>query len=291
MNTQNNAGKSNETAAPLPVKSVDFQTAAAIRSGLKLRDVHVTYHVGGRPVHAVRGVDLDVRPGEVVGLVGESGCGKSTLAKVICGLAEPSAGTVVYDDMPITPMKFRRRPVELRRIQMVFQNPYASLNPRRSIRSQIEEARAISPVEVPSVEELLNMVELDASDADKLPHQFSGGQRQRIAIARAMAASPTLLIGDEPIASLDASLQAKTALLMKQAAARTDASLLFISHDLSVVRLIATRIVVMNKGQIVEEGPTEDIWNHPQEEYTKNLLGAIPVPDGLGHLPAFNGEI
>ena len=287
---------SNETSrhqppALAPVKAVDFQTAAEIRSGLKLRDVHVTYHVGSRPVHAVRGVDLTVRPGEVVGLVGESGCGKSTLAKVICGLVEPSSGSVVYDDMPITPMRFRRRPVELRRIQMVFQNPYASLNPRRSIRSQIEEARAISPVEVPSVEELLGMVELDASDADKLPHQFSGGQRQRIAIARAMATSPTLLIGDEPIASLDASLQAKTALLMKDAAARTNASLLFISHDLSVVRLIATRIVVMNKGRIVEEGPTEDIWNHPQEEYTKNLLGAIPFPDGLGHLPACAGEI
>lgn len=278
-------------AAPALVKPADFQTVAAIRTGLKLRDIHVTYTAGGRQVHAVRGVDLDVAPGEVVGLVGESGCGKSTLAKVICGLVEASEGSAVYDDMPITPLEFRRRPVELRRIQMVFQNPYASLNPRRSIRAQIEEARAISPIEVPSVEELLAMVELSASDADKLPHQFSGGQRQRIAIARAMATSPTLLIGDEPIASLDASLQAKTAILMKEAAARTDASLLFISHDLSIVRLIATRIVVMNKGRIVEEGPTEDIWNHPKEQYTKNLLGAIPVPDGLGHLPAFNGKV
>lgn len=271
-------------------KNLDFQTAADIRTGLSMRNIVVDYTMGGHTVHAVRGVDLDVAPGEVVGLVGESGCGKSTLAKVICGLVAPVEGTVVYDDTPVTPLRFRSRPMELRRIQMVFQNPYASLNPRRTVRSQIEEARAISPVEVPSVEELLASVELEASDADKLPHQFSGGQRQRIAIARAMATTPTLLIGDEPIASLDASLQAKTAILMKKAAARSDASLLFISHDLSIVRLIATRIVVMNKGRIVESGPTEQIWNHPQKEYTKNLLGAIPIPDGLGNLPAYHGE-
>lgn len=271
-------------------KPLDFRTAADIRSGLHLKDIVVDYTMGGRTVHAVRGVDLDVAPGEVVGLVGESGCGKSTLAKVICGLVAPTEGTAIYDDTPITPLKFRSRPMELRRIQMVFQNPYASLNPRRTVRSQIEEARAVSPVPVPSVEELLASVELEASDADKLPHQFSGGQRQRIAIARAMATTPTLLIGDEPIASLDASSQAKTAILMKKAAARSDASLLFISHDLSIVRLIATRIVVMNKGLIVESGPTEEIWNHPQEDYTRNLLAAIPVPDGLGHLPAYHGE-
>lgn len=269
----------------------DFHTVAGYSSGLKLSDIAVDYVVGGREVHAVRDVNLSVAPGEVVGLVGESGCGKSTLAKVICGLVKPISGKAVYDDTPITSLGFRRRPSELRRIQMVFQNPYASLNPRRTVRSQIEEARKISPVVVPSVEELLAEVQMDASDADKLPHQFSGGQRQRIAIARAMATSPTLLIGDEPIASLDASLQAKTAILMKRVALRTKASLLFISHDLSIVRLIATRIVVMNDGRIVESGSTETIWNHPQETYTKNLLNAIPIPDGLGNLPVFNGRI
>lgn len=272
-------------------RGVSFQTAAGIRSGLKLKDIAVDYVMSGRVVHAVRDVNLSVAPGEVVGLVGESGCGKSTLAKVICGLVKPTCGTAIYDDMPITPLDFQRRSAELRRIQMVFQNPYASLNPRRIIRTQIEEARAISPFEVPSVEELLAEVEMEASDADKLPHQFSGGQRQRIAIARAMATTPTLLIGDEPIASLDASLQAKTALLMKKAAARSDASLLFISHDLSIVRLIASRIIVMNQGTIVEYGSTEDIWNNPQQQYTKNLLDAIPIPDGLGKLPAYKGEM
>ncbi|MCI1219235.1 MAG: ATP-binding cassette domain-containing protein [Bifidobacterium sp.] len=269
----------------------DFRTAARLNSGLDLRHVTVDYTVGGRLVHAVRDVDLCVAPGEVVGLVGESGCGKSTLAKVICGLVAPTSGSVVFDDVPITPLGLRRRATELRRIQMVFQNPYASLNPRRTVRAQIEEARAISPFAVPSVEELLGEVQMDASDADKLPHQFSGGQRQRIAIARAMATSPLLLIGDEPIASLDASLQAKTAILMEQVASRSDSSLLFISHDLSIVRLIATRIVVMNQGRIVESGPSDEIWNRPKEDYTKNLLGAIPVPDGLGHLPAYHGQL
>ena len=268
----------------------DFHDASGISTGLHLRNIVVDYRSpGGGVVHAVRDVDLDVQPGEVVGLVGESGCGKSTLAKVICGLVEPVRGTASYDDLPIGRMGLRKRPSQLQRVQMVFQNPYASLNPRRSVRSQIEEARAISPIEVPRVEELLRQVDMDASDADKLPHQFSGGQRQRVAIARAMATSPTLLIGDEPIASLDASLQARTAILMKQAAARTHASLLFISHDLSIVRLIATRIVVMNEGSVIESGATEEIWNHPREQYTRDLLDAIPVPDGLGHLPAYHG--
>ncbi|MCI1635990.1 ABC transporter ATP-binding protein [Bifidobacterium sp.] len=273
------------------VQQQEFADLAHIEHGLELSDIHVDYKSGGKIVHAVRGVDLSVKPGEVVGLVGESGCGKSTLARVICGLVESTQGKATYQDVPITPLKFRRREPSLRRIQMVFQNPYASLNPRRSVRSQIEDARRVSPIEAPSVEELLAQVELEVSDADKLPHQFSGGQRQRIAIARVMASSPTLLIGDEPIASLDASLQAKTALLMRDIAAKQGTSLLFISHDLSVVRLIASRVVVMNGGKIVESGPTEDVWEHPQEEYTQNLLNAIPVPDGLGHLPAYSGML
>jgi ABC-type glutathione transport system ATPase component len=269
----------------------EFADLAHIEHGLELKNIVVDYKSGSNTVHAVRGVDLSVKPGEVVGLVGESGCGKSTLARVICGLVESTGGTATYQDVPITPLKFKRRESSLRRIQMVFQNPYASLNPRRSIRSQIEDARRVSPQEAPSVDELLDQVELDVSDADKLPHQFSGGQRQRIAIARVMASSPTLLIGDEPIASLDASLQAKTALLMRDIAAKQGTSLLFISHDLSVVRLIASRVVVMNAGKIIESGPTEEVWRHPREEYTQNLLNAIPLPDGLGHLPAYSGML
>ena len=132
------------------------------------------------------------------------------------------------------------------------------------------------------------MVELPTDSARLYPRQFSGGQRQRIAIARAMATGPSLLIGDEPIASLDVSLQSKVAMLMKEITLKSGAAMLFISHDLSVVRVIADRLYVMNQGKIVEAGPTEEIWNHPQEQYTRDLLNAIPIPDGLGHLPVYN---
>lgn len=258
--------------------------------GLVLSQVEVTYRMSGTDVHAVRGVSFEVHPGEVVGLVGESGCGKSTLAKVICGLVEPSAGGAWYNGRWIPPLGHAKRPAALRSIQMVFQNPYASLNPRRTIGRQIEDARRVSGRQALSSAELLQQVELSEDVMGRFPREFSGGQRQRIAIARAMAASPTLLIGDEPIASLDASLQAKTAMLMRDIALENGASLLFISHDLSVVRLIADRIVVMEKGVIVESGPTEQLWENPREQYTQDLLAAIPVVDGEGHLPAYGGK-
>lgn len=253
---------------------------------LELREASVTYRqAGGRTLRAVDSVDLSIRPGEVVGLVGESGCGKSTLAKAICGLEALSAGTATFDGEPIGRLGLRRRPQRLLRIQMVFQNPYASLNPRRRVGAQIEDARAIHPGTARTVPELLADVGLPAQAARRYPHEFSGGQRQRIAIARAVASGPDLLIGDEPIASLDASLQARIALLMRDIALRAGASLLFISHDLAVVRLIADRVAVMHAGLIVEAGPTEQIWSQPREPYTRRLLAAIPKADGLGHLP------
>ena len=254
--------------------------------GLVVDSASVTYRQGlGRSLVAVDTVSLTIAPGEVVGLVGESGCGKSTLAKAICGLEPLSGGSARFDGHPIGRLGLRKRPPELRRIQMVFQNPYASLNPRRRVGVQIEDARAIHPGSPPSVRELLDQVDMDADAAGRYPYEFSGGQRQRIAIARAMAAGPQLLIGDEPIASLDASLQARIALLMRNIALKAGASLLFISHDLAVVRLIADRVVVMSAGRIVEEGPTDRVWSHPQEAYTRRLLSAIPRADGLGRLP------
>ncbi|SDS33855.1 ABC transporter ATP-binding protein [Microlunatus soli] len=255
-------------------------------STLQLDDVGVSYRLpGGQRLLAVDGVDLQVAAGEVVGLVGESGCGKSTLAKAICGLVPLSAGRVRYDDRPIGRLGLRTRAAELRRIQMVFQNPYASLNPRRRVRDQLQDGRRINPGAAPSVAELLDQVELPADAGARFPHEFSGGQRQRIAIARAMAAGPTLLIGDEPIASLDASLQARIASLMREVALAAGASMLFISHDLAVVRLIADRVAVMRAGRIVELGPTEQVWREPADAYTKRLLAAIPVADGRGRLP------
>ena len=173
---------------------------------------------------------------------------------------------------------------------MIFQNPSASLNPRRTIRKQLEDALTATAKSSTSVEDLLAQVDLNQEDAEKLPHQFSGGQQQRIAICRAIAVDPSLLIGDEPIASLDASLQTKIALLMKRMALQHKSSMLFISHDLAIVRLIASRILIMNKGRIIESGTTEQIWNHPKEQYTQNLLKSIPMPDGLGHLPEYHPQ-
>jgi peptide/nickel transport system ATP-binding protein len=276
---------------------------------LEVAGLRVVYR-GRPPVRAVDGVDLRVGAGQVVGLVGESGCGKSTVARTICGLVKPAAGTVVFDGIPVTPLGLRRRPAALTRIQMVFQDPYASLHPRRRIGAQIGEgvrAAAVRGGETgpgaetgrsgekarggetgPGAEPAwwLQRVGLEPDAARRYPHEFSGGQRQRIAIARALAARPDLLIGDEPISALDASTQAVVAALMRDLAVDSGAGLLFISHDLSVVRLIADRLVVMYRGRIVESGPARAIWEDPQHPYTQSLLAAVPIPDGLGTMPA-----
>ena len=255
---------------------------------LEVSGLRVVYP-GRPPVRAVDGVDLTVGAGQVVGLVGESGCGKSTVARALCGLVAPAAGRVVFDGVPVPPLGLRRRPVALTRIQLVFQDPYASLHPRRPVGAQIGDGVRAAEVRGVSSEEparWLGRVGLAADAARRYPHEFSGGQRQRIAIARALAARPDLLIGDEPISALDASTQAVVAALMRDLAVDSGAGLLFISHDLSVVRLIADRLVVMYRGRIVESGPARAIWEDPQHPYTRSLLAAVPVPDGSGTMPA-----
>ncbi|MGX1542951.1 ABC transporter ATP-binding protein [Streptomyces adustus] len=259
---------------------------------LSVDDLVVQYRrPGAPPTRAVAGVSLEVRAGEVVGLVGESGCGKSTLARAVCGLAPSEEGSISFDGTPVRPLGVRRRDPALTSIQMVFQDPYGSLNPRRRVGAQIadgirtaagrgEDADGATP------EDLLTRVGLSADAALRYPQEFSGGQRQRIAIARALAARPRLLVADEPISALDASAQLHVARLMRSLAVESGAGLLFISHDLSVVRLIADRIAVMYLGQIVETGVTAEVWDNPRHPYTQALLAAIPQPDGAGLLPA-----
>jgi len=257
---------------------------------LELSGVAVEYGRRGRRVRAVDGVDLTVARGEVVALVGESGCGKSTLARAAVGLEPLAAGSVTYQGRPVTPLGRRRRPDYLRGLQMVFQDPYESLNPRRKVGEIIADGVRLgggSRAEgLSRAAELLARVGLPATAADSYPHEFSGGQRQRIAIARTLVARPSCLIADEPISALDASAQAQIANLLGELVADADLGLVLVSHDLSVVRQVADRVAVMYLGRIVEIGDTGTVWGSPRHPYTEALVAAIPRADGAGVLPA-----
>lgn len=256
--------------------------------GLSVRGAVVRYR-GHPPVQAVSGVDFDVQPGEIVGLVGESGCGKSTLARAICGLVPLQSGTIEFDGERVKPLKLRARSPGSMRIQVVFQDPYGSLHPRRRVGLQIADglraAQSGDRATDDSAEDWLERVGLARGDARRYSHEFSGGQRQRIAVARALAAKPDLLIADEPISSLDASTQSLVAGLMHDLTVGLGAAMLFISHDVSIVRLIADRIIVMYRGRVVESGSTESVWSSPLHPYTQTLLAAVPVADGAGKIP------
>lgn len=256
---------------------------------LELSDVAVTYAARGRSVRAVAGVDLTVERGQIVGLVGESGCGKSTLARAAVGLVPVSGGSVHFDGTPVVPLGRRARPVALRRMQMVFQDPYSSLNPRRRIGDQIEDglrlAAGFRGDRRARIAELLERVQLPTDAARRYPHEFSGGQRQRLAIARALAAEPSLIVADEAISALDASAQAAVANLLVTLTRELDMGLLFISHDLAIVRQVADVAAVMYLGKVVETGPTAQVWDAPAHPYTSALIGAVPIPDGSGTLP------
>jgi peptide/nickel transport system ATP-binding protein len=263
---------------------------------LEIDSLEVTYERRDRTrFRAVAGASLNVRRGEIVGLVGESGCGKSSLAHAAVGLVAPSAGTVRFEGRPVVPLTRRARSAELTRLQLVFQNPYSSLNPRRRVGDQIGDGIVGRPGRsdrATRVADLLELVGLPANASSRYPHEFSGGQRQRIAIARALAADPSLIVLDEPLASLDASAQAQVANLLLDLSQRLSLSLLLISHDLAIVRHVADVVSVMYLGKIVESGRTESLWTDPQHPYTEALIGAVPHPDGTGTMPdVLPGEV
>ncbi|MGV8855173.1 MAG: ABC transporter ATP-binding protein [Devosia sp.] len=271
---------------------------------LELRDLHKHFRLSGPPfaakplLRAVDGVDLDLMQGETLGLVGESGCGKSTLARTVIRLHQPSSGSIVFDGQEVGNLPERQLGGFRRRVQMIFQDPFASLNPRMSVGDLIAEPLTIARIGSEAgrrnkVAELLHRVGLPSDAAQRFAHEFSGGQRQRIGIARAIAFEPDLVICDEPISALDVSVQAQVVNMLEDLQAELGLTYLFITHDLSMVRHIADRIGVMYLGKIVELASSADLYRRPSHPYTRALLSAIPVPDpaAVRSVEPMQGEI
>lgn len=249
---------------------------------LEIKNLSKIYHgKNGAKVQALSDVSLDIAMGEVVGIVGESGCGKSTLGRSLLRLIEPSSGQVLFEGQDIVPLKKSALKPMRRDLQIIFQDPFGSLNPRHKVGKVIGE-----PLEVhgigskqqrrEKVRDLLDLVGLPQNAMDRHPHEFSGGQRQRIAIARALALDPKLIVADEAVSALDVSIQSQIINLIAKLQKQLNISILFISHDLSVIRHVSDRIAIMYLGRIVEMGETESVMQNPQHPYTQSLLSAIP---------------
>jgi peptide/nickel transport system ATP-binding protein len=259
------------------VQVEDLKVYFPIKSGLVL-----DRHVGD--IKAVDGVSLEIKRGETVGLVGESGCGKSTVGRAILRLYEPTDGRIVFDGQDITHLgESDMRPLR-RRMQMVFQDPYSSLNPRHSVGRMVSEPMRVHGLGSrrsanARVRELLQTVGLPADAASRYPHEFSGGQRQRVGLARSLAMNPDFIVADEPVSALDVSIQAQIVNLLESLQSEFELTYLFIAHDLAIVRHISDRIAVMYLGKIVEVSPAGELYERPLHPYTISLLSAVPIPD------------
>jgi oligopeptide/dipeptide ABC transporter ATP-binding protein len=267
------------TTAGEPLVQVrDLKMHFPIRSGFLIQR-----QVGA--VRAVDGVDFDVLRGETLGLVGESGCGKSTTARLITRLLTPTAGTISWEGRDIAGLSRKELKPLRREMQMIFQDPYSSLNPRKTVGTIIGEPFIIHGVESDEgkrkvlVQALMEQVGLNPEHYNRLPHQFSGGQRQRIGVARAIALKPKLIVADEPVSALDVSIQAQILNLLKELQKDLGLTIIFIAHDLSVVRHTCDRVAVMYLGKIVELAHSDELYHHPRHPYTGALLSAVPVPD------------
>jgi peptide/nickel transport system ATP-binding protein len=250
---------------------------------LRVSDLHTHYTRHGHRMHAVDGVTLEIARGETVGLVGESGCGKSSLSRSLLRLVPPAAGKIELDGEDITNLKGEALRAVRRKAQMIFQDPFASLNPRHTVRTMLDAALRVHGTSDPDerdarILEVLRRVDLPVDSLRRYAHEFSGGQRQRIGIARALVLRPALVICDEPVSALDVSVRAQILNLLVELKRDLGLSYLFISHDLAVVRYIADRVLIMHAGKIVEQGDHHAIWKHPTHEYTRTLIHAVPRP-------------
>jgi peptide/nickel transport system ATP-binding protein/oligopeptide transport system ATP-binding protein len=277
--------------APLPASANGGDTLLEVRDLVKhfpiTRGILFQHKIGA--VQAVDGVNLEVRSGETLGIVGETGCGKSTTARLMMRLLEATSGQVIFDGQDITRVKGADLKAVRREMQMIFQDPYSSLNPRKTVGSIVAEPFAIHGMlkdkgaRKKAVQELLETVGLSPEHYNRYPHEFSGGQRQRIGVARALALKPRMLIADEPVSALDVSIQAQVLNLLRDLQREFGLTLVFIAHDLSVIRHMCDRVAVMYLGKIVETGPGDALYDFPRHPYTGALLAAVPVADPSRH--------